>query len=85
LGGILVEVATAVRRYKSERNLSLGTKIARLGLATKDAALAQRLRAAAPDLVSVTRAEGVEVAAELDPALEPVQAEGTVKVALRME
>ncbi len=85
LGGVLVEVATAVRRYKSERNLSLGTQIARLGLATGDAALAGRLRAAAPDLVSVTRAEGVEVAPELDPALEVVQAEGTVKVALRLE
>ena len=81
-GETLVEIATAVRRYKSERNLALGTRIARLQLATGDAALSDLLRAAAPDVTSVTRAEQVEVAPTLDPALEIVQTDGAVKVAL---
>jgi valyl-tRNA synthetase len=35
-GARLVEIATAVRRYKSERNLPLGTELARLELAFTD-------------------------------------------------
>jgi len=65
-GETLVEIATAVRRYKSEHGLSLGAEIGPLHLATRDAALAEQCRAAAQDLVSVTRAQRVEVVDALD-------------------
>ncbi len=67
-GETLVEIATAVRRYKSERGLSLGAEIGPLSLATRDDALAEQCRAAAQDLVSVTRAQRVAVVAVLDGA-----------------
>jgi len=62
----LVEIATAVRRYKSERGLSLGAEIGPLHLAVRDAALAEQCRAATQDLMSVTRAQRVEVVDALD-------------------
>lgn len=65
-GELLVEIATAVRRYKSQRNLSLGTELARLHLLTEDKALAARLRAATADLQSITRAQQVNVLPALD-------------------
>ncbi len=65
-GETLVEIATAVRRYKSERGLSLGAEIGLLCLTTHDAALAEQCRAAAQDLVSVTRAQRIEIVDALD-------------------
>jgi valyl-tRNA synthetase len=60
-GEVLLEIATTVRRYKSERNLSLGTELSRLQLATGDAILAQNLENAIPDLLSITRARLIEI------------------------
>jgi valyl-tRNA synthetase len=88
LGETLVAIATAVRRYKSEHNLSLGTELARLQLATEDAELAERLRAATPDLQSVTRAAQIEIigmVSALRDDLEPVTADGAPTIALRIE
>ncbi|HOT91530.1 MAG TPA: valine--tRNA ligase [Anaerolineae bacterium] len=65
-GETLVEVATAVRRYKSERGLSLGAEVGPLLLATRNTMLAEQFRAATQDLVSITRAQRVEVVAALD-------------------
>jgi len=65
-GETLVEIATAVRRYKSERGLSLGAEVGPLLLGTRDVTLAEHCRAAAQDLVSVTRAQRVEVVGALD-------------------
>lgn len=75
LGDLLVEIATAVRRYKSEHNLSLGVELDRLQLAfTGSASLysPERLAEAAADLRSVTRARTIEFVAGLEPGLEPV-------------
>jgi len=60
-GELLVEIATAVRRYKSEHNLSLGAEVAQLQVATADPALAETLQAATADLTSITRAQAVNV------------------------
>jgi valyl-tRNA synthetase len=82
-GEVLVEIATAVRRYKSEQSLSLGTKIARLYLAPADfAALGERLRAAKGDLASVTRAQEIEVVEGLPEGVEAVVSGGAVVVGL---
>jgi valyl-tRNA synthetase len=81
-GETLVQIATAVRRFKSESNLSLGTEIARLQLATGDAPLAEMLRAASSDITSVTRAGSVEVVPTLGSGLEVIPSDGAVQIAL---
>jgi valyl-tRNA synthetase len=81
-GEALLAVTTAVRRYKSERGLSLGAELARLQLATLDAGLASALLTSTADLRSVTRAHEVIVAEQLDPALEEASAEGAVRVGI---
>ncbi|MCW5851308.1 MAG: valine--tRNA ligase [Anaerolineae bacterium] len=76
LGETLMAIATAVRRYKSERSLSVGAELARLDLAPDDAALADLLREAIPDLVSVTRARAIAVVSQLDAGLDTVEVGG---------
>lgn len=58
-GEQLVAIATAVRRYKSERGLSLGAELAALVLVPGTDVLREGLAAATLDLRSVTRAEVV--------------------------
>jgi len=82
IGEMLVEIATAVRRYKSEANLPLSTELARLQLATGDSALAQALCAASSDLNSITRARKIEVSERLSSDLEVVKADGDTRIAL---
>ncbi len=84
-GELLVELATAVRRYKSEASISLGTELQRLQLATEDAGVATMLRQARPDIQSVTRAREIEVSPSLDPGLAQIQTQGKVRVALYTE
>lgn len=64
-GEIMIEVATAVRRYKSEHNISLGAKVNHLMLSTRDAELATLLDRARPDILSVTRARMLSIGKEL--------------------
>jgi valyl-tRNA synthetase len=65
LGATLVDIATAVRRYKSENNLSLGTELECVQVMTADERLAQALRQAADDLLSVTRTRRLEIEPQL--------------------
>jgi valyl-tRNA synthetase len=81
-GEALIEIATAVRRYKSESNISLGTELEQLQLATIDVALASILQEARADIISVTRARQLDVKENLDADLEEVKAEGNIKVGL---
>lgn len=60
LGELLVAIATAVRRFKSEKAMALGVGLEALVLECKDAMLLSQLAAAVPDLRSVTRACQVE-------------------------
>jgi len=69
-GELLVSIATTVRRFKSEHSLSLGSELACLQVAATDPALIEVLKAAAPDLKSVTRARVVEVVTDLDSNLQ---------------
>lgn len=82
LGGVLLGIATAVRRYKSERNFPLGSELAHLYLAADDPSLRRALRAAHIDLVGITRAREVDVAERLSADRTAIPAEGPVKVAL---
>jgi valyl-tRNA synthetase len=81
-GEALIEIATAVRRYKSESNISLGTGLKRLQLATSDATIARMLQEARADILSVTRARQVEVKESLDADLIEMKTEGEIKVGL---
>ena len=70
IGEYLVAIATAVRRYKSRDNLPLATELVRLQLVTINSELQIALRGAGDDLMSVTRAQKIEVASQVDAALE---------------
>jgi valyl-tRNA synthetase len=85
VGEALVDVATAVRRFKSQHNLSLSTELERLQVAPEEPSLAAGLQAAIPDLSSVTRARRIEVRQNLDPDLELVVTEGPFRAALAVE
>jgi valyl-tRNA synthetase len=78
----LIEIATAVRRYKSEGNLALNSALSRLQVAVADAELAAALQGATEDLASITRAAQIEVCLQLDGELEEVKTGGTVALAL---
>ncbi|MCP4420332.1 MAG: valine--tRNA ligase [Chloroflexi bacterium] len=60
-GNILVTIATAVRRFKSEQNMSLGAELASLHLHTDDVFLVAQLQNGIPDLSSITRAKMIMI------------------------
>jgi valyl-tRNA synthetase len=68
-GERLVEVATAVRRYKSEHNLALGSPLLRLQLSPGEASMQERCQQSAADLRSITRAEKIEIVEKIDSSL----------------
>jgi valyl-tRNA synthetase len=68
-GETLVQIASAVRRYKSEHNLSLGHEINLIQLAAGDSRLADVLQAASADLLCVTRAKTIAYVEIIDPSL----------------
>jgi valyl-tRNA synthetase len=78
----VVNIATAVRRYKTKHQLHMGAELERLQIATRDAALGKELREANADIRSITRAKQVEVREHLDDDLEIIGDTGTVAVAL---
>lgn len=81
-GQVLLEIATCVRRFKSEHSLPLGTDLPRLQLATFDLVTSALLEQASADLRSVTRALQIEVVKELDPGLERLNPDGTLQLAV---
>lgn len=83
LGNLLIEIASAVRRYKSEANLSLGSEIAHLHLTTADEKLLALLPAASDDLSSITRATQLTTGNRSQPDLESIWENGTIEVALK--
>jgi valyl-tRNA synthetase len=83
-GETLVAIATAVRRYKSEHGISLGSELARLHLTAADNALFRMLHEAESDLRSVSRAAAITVGSAPCHGLEAVEAEGPVGVAVAL-
>lgn len=72
VGETLIQIATAVRRYKGEAQLALGTELSLLALATPDANLAATLTDATEDLQSITRAQIIEVTHTIDDTMTPL-------------
>jgi valyl-tRNA synthetase len=81
-GDVVVEIATAVRRYKTEHQLRMGAALARLQVAVQDADLRQALRYAVADIRSVTRAERVEIVERLADDLCVIEDSGIIAVAV---
>jgi hypothetical protein len=77
-----VTIATAVRRYKTEHNLAIGAKLNRLQLATQEPILADILREAEQDLMSITRAQRVEIVERINPEFEKVFSDGKIEAAI---
>jgi len=74
-GEILVSIATAVRRNKSERNISLGSELTLLQLGVANSGLSERLAEAKSDLMSITRAKTVEIVDTLNKETIPLPCE----------
>ena len=83
-GMILVDLATSVRRYKSDHNLPLSTPLEQLQLATTIPNFSSLLQAAAGDLESITRAQSVVVVTQIDPSMKIIHTDGDVHVGLSM-
>ncbi len=86
-GNHLVEIATAVRRYKSNANLSLSAPLKRLQLTVKDQAFSLSLKEAESDLTSITRARNFDVGLNNphDPGLHVVLNGETVTAAIEAQ
>lgn len=82
LGERLIEIASAVRRFKTERQLPLATELQTLQIAVSDPATAEGLRGGLLDLTSVTRARSVVVVDALDTGLEVVTVAEAVTVGI---
>jgi valyl-tRNA synthetase len=87
-GLLLVQVATAVRRYKSEHSLALGSELARVQIVPAGTPgsgsgwSGADWLAAIPDLKGITRAREIELAAALDPALIALPTDGDINLAI---
>jgi len=82
LGVVLVQIATSVRRYKSENGLALGTEFHKLQLAPGDDQLIPYLENGLSDLISITRAREIEVADQIDPTLTSILNTTEIKAAI---
>jgi valyl-tRNA synthetase len=82
-GEVLLEIATAVRRYKSESGQSLGTEIPTLTLITADPALMAALVQAESDIMSVTRAQQIILTDQLPEDQELIIENGRVSIAVK--
>jgi valyl-tRNA synthetase len=91
-GQMLVEIATAVRRYKSEHNLPLGYELKRVQLAfasehlewegTNPVGKLELLKAAIPDLTSITRAHQIEVLPVLEGEFQMIGKDSNIYLAI---
>jgi valyl-tRNA synthetase len=80
LGETILEIVGAVRRFKSDRQLSVGAKLQRVQIAVNEPGLAAGLREAAIDLACVTRAIALDIAGSLDTGLERLAVDGVVQI-----
>jgi valyl-tRNA synthetase len=81
-GDAIVEIATAIRRYKTEHQLFMGAELERLQVAVQEPLLLRTLREAATDIRSVTRAKQIEIGERIDTDSEVVGNTELIIVAL---
>ncbi|MGW8142936.1 MAG: valine--tRNA ligase [Anaerolineales bacterium] len=80
VGDSLVEIATAVRRFKSVNSLSLGSELQRLEIETEDEKLSHMFADARQDLLSITRAQEVQIGEKIANEAEPILDSDKMKV-----
>ncbi len=81
-GSQLVEIATAVRRYKSEHNLPLGSELQVLQIAAQEDQLKDQFNLARQDLISITRARQLETSSQINPGMVVIFDHDSYKVGL---
>jgi valyl-tRNA synthetase len=84
-GEILITIATAVRRYKSQRNLPLGKEIKRLQLAAADQSLLDRFQISSSDLKSITRAREIICVSDFNRLTNPVEDLDQIKISIHVQ
>ena len=84
IGQMLMAVATAVRRYKSEAGIPLGRQLSRLQVIVEVADMTAEVEDTRADIASVTRAESVEFGSEPDFSLEVIEAGAGIRVAVEI-
>ncbi|GAG84782.1 unnamed protein product, partial [marine sediment metagenome] len=67
-----------------ENNLSLGTELRRMQIATPDAQLADQLKQAEQDLISITRAKEIDIDSFLDSGLISIPSTGEIQIGLKL-
>ncbi len=60
-GTLLIEVATAIRRYKSEKKIPMGSQLEKIKINAASAGYADILKQCLVDIKSVTRAKQIEI------------------------
>jgi valyl-tRNA synthetase len=83
-GDNIVQIATAVRRFKSARNLSLATNLNDLYLITSNPNMSALLEEAKVDIISITRASRVTMTHEPVPGSESILSEEDFQVAVKL-
>jgi valyl-tRNA synthetase len=83
-GRRLVDVVSAVRRFKTEHKLGLGSAVMRVQLGTLKPELAEFLRLGLPDLTSAMRADRIEIVDEIDQRLTVLSTSVEPAVALQV-
>jgi valyl-tRNA synthetase len=90
VGSLLIEVATAIRRYKSERNMSLGSELSEVKLAVRlgeftpvqISRLHNSLNQANLDLISITRARQIGIYDQLPEGAVDINPTGPLSIAI---
>jgi valyl-tRNA synthetase len=81
-GEVLIEIASLVRRYKSEKAMPLNTELKSLQIALSDSSALDLLEGGVIDLKSITRAKEVWILATREPLPEAIYCTDNVQVAL---
>jgi hypothetical protein len=84
VGKMMVEIATSVRRYKSDNGLPLGTELQKLQLIPVNDKLTAQLENSFSDLISITRAQEIELAEQIDLALTTILDTTEIKAAIEV-
>ena len=72
MGELLKSIASVIRRYKSEKNLGLGSELPRVKLGVKNFIQRKALEDSISDLISVTRAKEIIILPELELTNQPL-------------
>ena len=85
VGKVLLAVATAVRRYKSEAGIPLGRELEKIQVILKGEPVDRRLQDAGADIASITRAKSVEFGGAPGSDLDLLVTECGIEVAVERE